>query len=42
MGSEDGTCEGTYPDNIRYEYVYYLYSLNELVICIIKEDDQKK
>ena len=31
-----------YPDTNRYEYIYYLHPLNELVICIIKEDDQKK
>ena len=35
-------CKGIYPDTKRYEYVYYLYLLNELEICIIEEDDQKK
>ena len=40
--SRDNVHEGMYPDTKRYEYAYYLYLLNELVICIIEEDDQKK
>ena len=40
--SGDNAREGVYPDTKRYEYVYYLYLLNELVICIIEEDDLKK
>ena len=39
--SGDDACEGLYPDTKRYEYVYYLYPFNELVIYIIKEDDHQ-
>ena len=40
--SGDNVHEGVYLDTKRYEYIYYLYPFNELVICIIEEDDQKK